>query len=201
MKEMEQKYFSNRTEFRKWLESNNQKSPGIWMIFYKKHTEISCIKYNEALEEAICYGWIDSIIKKIDEEKYVRKFTPRTDTGNWSEINKNLVNQLIAKGLMTKAGLEKIDSYKETGTISWIVEKADKKNSKQYNRKDIETPDFIIEELAKNEPALTNFKNLAPSHKKYYILWITSAARQETIQRRLKESIGLLKENKKLGLK
>ena len=97
---------------------------------------------------------------------------------------------------MTQAGLNKIDNYLKTGKVDWPVNKSGKKELKE-----IDIPDFIIEELAKNEPALINFNKLATTYKRHYILWITNARKEETIRSRLKESIGLLKENKKLGLK
>jgi len=78
------------------------------MIYYKKHTSTRCIEYKEALEEALCFGWIDSILKRIDDERYVRKFTPRTNIYNWSDVNKQIVLSLTEKGLMTEAGLRKI---------------------------------------------------------------------------------------------
>lgn len=164
------------------------------MVFYKKHTNTESIKYSEALEEALCFGWIDSIIKKIDDYSYARKITPRKDTKKWSELNKKIVARLIQKGKMTEAGLKKIGYSSENGV----------KDVKKPSRKDsgeIEIPDFIIRELAGNEPALINFNKLAPSHRKHYILWITNALKKETVQKRLKESIELLKQNKKLGLK
>ena len=96
MKELEYKNFKTREAFRKWLEKNHDSSPGIWIIFIKKLNGQS-IKYSQMLEEALCFGWIDSIVKKIDEEKYVRKFTPRINTKNWSDINKRIVNELISE--------------------------------------------------------------------------------------------------------
>lgn len=196
MKELENMYFRNKEEFRNWLKNNHDTSPGIWMIFYKKHINIDCIKYNEVLEEVLCFGWIDSLIKKIDDDKYARKITPRTDTQKWSELNKKKVIELIKEGKMTQAGLNKIDNYLKTGKVDWVINKSESRELKE-----IDIPDFIIEELAKNEPALINFNKLAPTYKRLYILWITNARKEETIQNRLKESIGLLKENKKLGLK
>jgi uncharacterized protein YdeI (YjbR/CyaY-like superfamily) len=196
MVELEYKHFRNREEFRNWLQKYHDASLGIWMVFYKKHLSIDCIKYSEALEEALCFGWIDSIIKKIDDDKYARKITPRTNTKKWSELNKKIVTELIEKGQMTHAGLKKIDSYLKTGKVDWVVKK-----SKDKVIKEIEIPSFIIEELAKNEPALINFNNLAPTYKRHYILWITNAKKEETVQNRLIESIEVLKENKKLGLK
>jgi uncharacterized protein YdeI (YjbR/CyaY-like superfamily) len=196
MKELEYIYFKNREELRNWLQKFHDTCSGIWVIFYKKHLKIECIKYQEVLEEALCFGWIDSIIKKIDEDKYVRKITPRVDTKNWSELNKKIVNELIKKGRMTQAGLRKIDCYLETGTVDW---KSKKPERKRIHNSDI--PDFIFEELARNEPALINFNNLAPTYKRHFIVWITYAKKAETVRARLKESIRLLKDNKKLGLK
>ncbi len=196
MKELEYKYFRNREEFRNWLQKYHDSNPGIWMIFYKKNKDTDCIKYNEALEEALCFGWIDSLIKKTDDDKYARKFTPRTDVNKWSELNKKKVNELIKNGKMTQAGLQKIASYLKTGTVDWGINKSNEKGTKE-----IAIPDFIIEELARNEPSLKNFNNLAPTYKSQYVLWITNARKEETIRNRLKESIVLLMKNQKLGLK
>lgn len=197
MSELEHKYFDSQKSFRDWLEKNHNSSLGIWMIFYKKHVNIDCIEYNEALEEALCFGWIDSIIKKVDDDQYLRKFTPRANISNWSDLNKKLVVSLINKNKMTEAGLRKIDVYLKTGKVDWDVEtlKSDKEKKEFY------IPDFILDEFANNEPALTNFNNLAQTYKRHYILWITAAKREEYIESRLKESIELLKENRKLGLK
>jgi len=197
MKKLEQIYFDSRESFRDWLEINHNKSLGIWMIFYKKRLNIKCIEYNEALEEALCFGWIDSIIKKVNDDQYVRKFTPRTNNSNWSDLNKKIVLSLIDKGKMTEDGLRKIDIYIKTGKVDWENESS----KKDKEKKGFQIPDFIINEFAKNEPALTNFNNLARTYKRQYVLWITNAKREETILRRLSESIELLKKNRKLGLK
>ncbi len=196
MRDFDRIYFKVREDFRKWLVNNHETSQGIWLIFYKKHTKRDNIAYNEAVEEAICFGWIDSIITRIDEEKYVRKFTPRTNTDNWSDTNKIRAAKMINNEKMTEAGLNKIGIYLKTGVVDW---KPDKRKEKGTYKSEI--PDFIIEEFSKNEPALTNFLNLAPIYKRHYILWITDAKRKETIFKRLNESIDLLKKNRKLGLK
>jgi uncharacterized protein YdeI (YjbR/CyaY-like superfamily) len=196
MKELDFVYFRNREEFRNWLQNNHLINPGIWMIFYKKSTGKGCIKYSEALEEALCFGWIDSIIKKIDDEKYARKITPRKDIKKWSELNKKIVNELIQKGKMTQAGLNKIDMYKSTGKVEWDVKKQNGKSKKEF-----EVPAFITKEMARNELALNNFNNLSPSYKRQYILWITNAKKVETVRKRIEEAIVLLKNNEKLGLK
>jgi len=195
MNELEQIYFKDRKALRDWLEKNHDKSPGIWMIYLKKHTDTECIEYSEALEEALCFGWIDSIIKKVDDERYVRKFTPRTNTTKWSDVNKKIVLSLLEKGKMTEAGLNKIDVYLKTGKVDW----GEKDLKKEKNA--LAVPDYMLRAFRENEPALTNFNNLAQTYRRHYILWITSARREETIQSRLKEAIGLLKENRKLGMK
>jgi uncharacterized protein YdeI (YjbR/CyaY-like superfamily) len=196
MKELDYIHFKKREEFRTWLQENHGKGSGFWLIFFKKDSGKECIKYREALEEALCFGWIDSIIKKIDKEKYCRKFTPRKDIRKWSEINKKIVIELIRNGKMTRAGLNKIKSYLKNGKVEWeIIIPKGKSN------KELDIPEFITKELAWNEPALKYFKKLSPSHKRQYILWITNAKKEETVQKRLKEAIGLLKNNEKLGLK
>jgi len=197
MKELENVYFDSRESFRSWLEKNHNESIGIWMIFYRKQKNNECIKYNEALEEALCFGWIDSIIKKVDDDRYVRKFTPRTNISNWSDINKKIVLSLIEEGKMTEAGLAKIDIYLKTGSVDW----ESKGPQENEEKKEFQLPDFIFKAFSDNEPALTNFNNLAQTYKRHYILWITTAKREETMLNRLQESIGLLKENRKLGLK
>jgi len=196
MKELEYIHFKNGNEFREWLQKYYNSIPGLWMVYYKKHTEKECIKYDEALEEALCFGWIDSLIKRLDDERYARKFTPRTNTKKWSEINKKKVIELIKTGRMTQAGLIKTENYSKSGEADNLIIKPEK-----FELREIVLPDFILKELAQNEPALTNFKNLPPTYKKHYVLWITNAKREETVQKRLYESICMLKENKKLGLK
>ena len=106
---MRQLYIPDRSRWRRWLSKNHDKEEnGIWLVFYKKKTNKSSLEYEQAVEEAICFGWIDSIIKKIDEAKYVRKFTPRKADSFWSQLNKKRVGRMIKQGLMTEAGLVKI---------------------------------------------------------------------------------------------
>ena len=196
MKELEYIHFKSRVELRKWLQRFYDTSQGMWMVYYKKHTEKECIKYDEALEEALCFGWIDSLIKKMDDERYARKFTPRINTKKWSEINKKKVIELVKTGRMTQAGLMKTEGYLKSGKADQVIPETEKKEQKE-----IDLPDFILKELAKNEPAQINFNNLSSTYKRHYLLWITTAKREETVQKRLQEAIVLLKENKKLGLK
>ena len=105
-------YAKSCAEWRHWLENNHQNLNEVWLIFYKEHTGKPSISYDDALDEALCYGWIDSIIQKIDEEKYARKFTVRRNIRKWSDSNKRRVERLIKESRMTQFGLEKIDDLK-----------------------------------------------------------------------------------------
>ena len=97
----------NRAEWRAWMAANHDKETEIWLVYYKKETGITSINYEASVEEALCYGWVDSIIKKLDETKYARKFTPRKDDSKWSPSNIRRVEKLIREGLMAKHGLQK----------------------------------------------------------------------------------------------
>jgi len=196
MKIQEQINFKNKASFRSWLEKNHNQSPGVCILFYKKHVNIEGIKYSEALEEALCFGWIDSLVKRLDDEQYVRKFTPRKDTSKWSEVNKKKVTALMKEGRMTEAGLKRIDIYLKTERVDW-----ENKTTQERDTGEFDIPEFIMETFAQNEPALTHFNQLAQSYKKHYLDWITKAKREKTIRKRLMESVALLKENKKLGMK
>jgi len=188
---MKQVYAANRAEWREWLANNHRKESGIWLVFYKKHTGRPSLEYNAAVEEALCFGWIDSIIKRLDEDRYVRKFTPRKANSRWSELNKKRVKELISKGLMTKFGLKKISLSKESG----LWEKHDRPQIP------FEIPKELKKALLKNRKANEFFSVLAPTYQKQFIGWIAVAKRQETKDRRVKESITLLEQSKKLGLR
>ncbi|MFQ5633390.1 MAG: YdeI family protein, partial [bacterium] len=112
---MKQLYFKTSLEWRKWLHDNHDKETAIWLIFYKQNTGKPTMEYEAAVEEALCYGWIDSIIKKIDEAKFARKFTPRKDDSKWSESNKKRVALLIEQKRMAAIGLAKIEAAKKNG--------------------------------------------------------------------------------------
>lgn len=189
---MKHKYVKNRDEWRDWLSKNHEKENELWLLFYKKETGQTSIPYAEAVEEALCFGWIDSIIKKIDDTKYVRKFTPRNVDSYWSKLNKKRAEKMIEQGKMTEVGLAKIEKAKESGL--W-----DKEQPKPEISFDL--PVEFEAALKKNVMARTHFEKLAPSHRKQYILWIKTAKRQETKQKRVRESIKLLTKGEKLGLK
>ena len=188
---MKQLYVTNRDEWREWLSENHAAEAGIWLIFYKKKASRPTIAYEAAVEEAICFGWIDSIIKKIDAVRYARKFTPRLDKSKWSLLNKKRADKMIKQGRMMEVGLAKIKAAKKTGL--W--------DKDLRPRISLDIPPEFAKALARNKKAKGNFDKLAPSYRKHYIGWIVIAKRPETKKRRIDESIALLEKGKKLGLK
>src|SRR4030042_3901104 len=109
------KHFKNRGEFRKWLEKNHAKKTELWILFYKVRTNKKSVRYAEAVEEALCFGWIDGILKRIDDEKHAQRFTPRNPKSIWSKVNKERAKRMINEGKMTNAGLIKIKDAKKSG--------------------------------------------------------------------------------------
>ncbi|KPK12332.1 MAG: hypothetical protein AMJ68_02250 [Acidithiobacillales bacterium SG8_45] len=183
------KLFKNRHEWREWLEKNHDKESEVWLVFYKVKVNKESVKYDEAVEEAICFGWIDSIVKRIDDEKHMQKYTPRKANSNWSSKNKKRVEKLIKKGLMTEFGLKTIEIAKQNG--SW-----NKLDSVDIR---LETPKELTDAFTKNSKAKKAFENLAPSRKKQFLWWIESAKRDETKNKRIKETLRLLIEDKSPG--
>ncbi|MGB7118013.1 MAG: YdeI/OmpD-associated family protein [Anaerolineales bacterium] len=182
--------FNDRDEWRAWLEEQHQTESEVWLIYYKKHTDKQSIRYECAVEEALCFGWIDSKVKRIDEEKYMQRYTPRKELSNWSESNKKRVRKLIANGLMTQAGLEVVEIAKRNG--SW--------NRLDDIDKELVIPGDLEAALAQNPKAEENFSGFAPSHKKQYLWWLKSAKRAETRERRIREIVKRAEENIKPGI-
>ena len=188
---MKEVFIKNRKEWREWLSENHDKGTDVWLVFYKKGINRPTLKYEDSVEEALCFGWIDSIIKKIDEEKYARKFTPRNPDSRWSELNKKRAEKMIQEGQMTPFGLDKIKAARKNGL--W-----DKTERPQLS---FEMPSEFAEALSNNPKAKENFEKLSPSYQKQYLGWIEVAKRPETKKKRIRESISLLNEGEKLGLK
>ena len=178
----------SRENWRAWLAKNHESEREVWVVFPKKHTGEKCMSYEDSAEEALCHGWIDSIIKRIDDKTYARKFTPRTNTENWSEVNKRRVAKMIREGRMTDIGLAKIG-----------YANPEREPAKSKTRV-LEVPLFMEKALRTKKEAWTNFNALPPSHRRNYILWITDAKREETRDKRLREAIQRLIKNEKLGL-
>ena len=189
--ELKQVYVKTRDEWRDWLTQNHDEGAGIWLVFYKKHTGKPTLEYDAAVEEALCFGWIDSIIKKLDEERYVRKFTPRKPESRWSASNQKRIEKLITQGRMHESGMLSVQKAKESG----LWEKTDRPMIS------FEIPEEFGSALATNEKAKVFFDQLAPTYQKQFIGWVSIAKRQETRDRRVRESIALLEQGQKLGLK
>lgn len=117
-------YAKTRAVWRKWLKQNSQSEKSIWLILYHKKSKVQCININEATEEALCFGWIDSLAKKRDDESYYLTFTPRNPKSKWSKPNRERAERLIENGLMTEHGQRLIDIAKSTG--KWEVTEAEK---------------------------------------------------------------------------
>ncbi len=178
-------YCATREEWRAWLEENHDKCKDIWLIYYKKGSGKPRVPYDAAVEEALCFGWIDSTAKPIDEEKYAQRYTPRKPNSGWSELNMRRMEQLIKDGRMTKAGLAK---FKDPA--------AHRSTTRDL---DYVTPPGFMEALEKDPKALAYFKKLPPSQTKLYFRWINGAKREETKQKRITESVELLALGKKLS--
>lgn len=184
-------YVKDHKQWRKWLEKNHATSKGIWLIYYKKDSGKPRIPYDDAVEEAICYGWIDSTLKSIDDEKFAQKFTPRTNCENWSALNCERVHKLKAAGLLTPAGLAKIPER--------VLNTAPPE--KRPARPEPPMPPVLEKALAANPKAKAFFESLAPSYRRPYCWWIGSAKKEETVQKRLAEAMRLLEAGQKLPMK
>ena len=191
MEMAEELYVSNRNDWRAWLSGNHDAKKEVWLIYYKKHTGRPSIPYEDSVEEALCFGWVDSIIRKIDDERCSRKFTPRTSRSRWSETNKRRVEKMIRKGKMTEAGLARVAEAKNTG--QWFKTPS--------FRKERVVPSYLKDALATNRKASDNFDKLANGYKRQFVGWIGSAKKEETRRKRIAEAMKLLEHNQKLGMK
>ncbi len=188
---MKKLYFKNSQEWRNWLQRNHDKESEVWLVYFKKETGEPCIDYESSVEEALCYGWIDSLIKNLDETKYARKFNPRKDGSTWSELNKRRVQRLIKAKRMTEIGLAKIETAKRNG----MWDRGDRPSIS------FEMPEEFEQALQQNRKGREFFEQLAPSYQRQYIAWIAVAKRPETRQKRINEAIGLLAKGEKLGIR
>jgi len=188
---MDELTFETREDFRSWLEQNHQSSEGIWLVYYKKHTKIQSIYYNEAVEEALCYGWIDSKVKTIDDLRYKQIFSPRNPKSVWSKVNKERVSKMMNAGKMMPAGLKLVEEGKKSG--QW--DKAYGGRSKPPL-----IPDELKIALQKEPQAWENFNKLAPSYRANYLYWVIRAKRLETKDKRIKIVVERAMKNLKPGM-
>jgi uncharacterized protein YdeI (YjbR/CyaY-like superfamily) len=178
-------YLTNRDDWRAWLKKNFDKKKEIWLIYYKKHTKIPTIPYDEAVEEAICFGWIDSTVRRIDDEKHMQKYTPRNLKSIWSPYNVIRAKKMIKQGKMTKIGLEKFKYAKNNDKFV------------SYKKETLVIPKDFMDALKKETPADKNFINFAHSYKLAYVEWINNAKKLPTRQRRIIKAARNIKENRK----
>jgi uncharacterized protein YdeI (YjbR/CyaY-like superfamily) len=176
-------------QWRDWLAKHHGSASEIWLVFHKRHTGVASIDYKDALDEALCFGWVDSLIKRLDDRRYARKFTPRRADSQWSAVNCKRYAELKADGRLKPAGLIRAPTDRTDGARPARFELPAR------------LPRYIRTALGKQPAALRCFEALAPSHRRQYLAWIESAKREETKQRRLAEAIRLLAAGKPLGLK
>jgi len=184
------KHFKTRSEFRKWLKKNHVKQTELWILFYKVHTNKKCVRYAEAVEEALCFGWIDGIVKRIDDEKHAQRYTPRKTRSIWSNVNKERAKRMIAEGKMTDAGMDKIKEAKKSG---WWQ----KAYSIQVNHK--MSPE-MKKVLMSDKEAWRNFQNFSRGGQNTYIFWVNYAKREETKRKRMQIVLERAKKNMPPGL-
>jgi uncharacterized protein YdeI (YjbR/CyaY-like superfamily) len=182
----EHHYFKNAQEWREWLHENHSTSLGICLIFYKVGSEFESMRWEEAVQVAICYGWIDSTVKKMDEERRKQFFTPRKNKSVWSKLNKSYIDKLLQENLIHESGLKKIEIAKQNG--SWNALDA---------VEDLIIPNDLQSAFEKNEIAFENYKKFSPSYRKSYLYWLNQAKREETRNNRIAEIISFCNQNKK----
>jgi uncharacterized protein YdeI (YjbR/CyaY-like superfamily) len=176
-------------QWRDWLDEHHAAEPEIWLVFYKRDTGVASIEYSDALDEALCFGWVDSLVKRLDERRYARKFTPRRADSRWSDANRKRYAELKAGGRLRPAGIKRPPTDRGYGP--------------RPPRLPLPStlPPYIQAAFRDHPAARRHFEALAPSHRRRYVAWIESAKREETKLRRLQEAIRLLAGGKMLGLK
>lgn len=175
--------------WRDWLDEHHASESEVWIVFQKKPTGVASIKYEDALDEALCFGWVDSLVKRLDDQRYARKFTPRRPDSRWSTKNGKRYAELKADGRLKPAGIERPATDRGYGPRPARLPLPSK------------LPAYIRAALSKHPAALRHFKALSPSQRRLYLAWIESAKKEETKLRRLKEAVRLLGAGKVLGLK
>lgn len=170
----DQVYAPDRESWRAWLDANSEKRPSVWLVSYKKATGKPAVPYEEAVEEALCFGWVDSKVQSMDEERYRRYYSRRKPTSNWNGANKARVAKLIKQGKMTEAGLRAIELANENGAWEFLD--------------DVEAlvvPDDLADELAAHRGARLAYEGFSNSAKQGILLWVKQAKRAETRAKRI----------------
>ncbi len=181
----------NRAQWRNWLEKNHAKETEVWLVFLKQHTKKPNVSYNDAVEEALCFGWIDGVKRSIDEDHYMHRFTPRKSGSKWSKINKQRAQRMLEADQLAPAGKKSIELAKNNGRWTEPVSaRTSFSKSPELNAR-----------LKHHKQAGTFFASLAPSYQPQSIAWIETATRPETKKHRLDQAIELLERGDKLGMR
>ena len=179
-------YAKDRATWRNWLETHHDVEKNVWLIIYHKDTGYPSVYYQEAVEEALCFGWIDSKPNRRNDKSYYQFFAKRNPKSNWSKVNKQKVSYLLEAGLMTAAGLQIIEIAKQNGTWTALDE---------VDNRII--PDDLQMALNENEEALKNFMAFPPSSHKIILEWINNAKQPSTRNKRIEETVRLAAQNVK----
>jgi uncharacterized protein YdeI (YjbR/CyaY-like superfamily) len=174
-----------RQEWRNWLSKQHDSESEIWLVFPKRHTGVTSLSYEDAVEEALCFGWVDSLIRRLDDDRFARKFTPRKADSKWSTINRRRYAGLASRGLLAEPGLKRAPTGRSGDAPRPSLSKI---------------PSYITKALKTDPRAAAFFESLAPSYKRAYIAWIDSAKKEETKQKRVAEALTLLAAGRKPGL-
>ena len=183
-------YVSNRKAWRAWLAAHHATEKEIWLLYYKKQSKKPRIPYNDAVEEALCYGWIDSNLKPVDDEKYAQRFTPRMSKAKWSAMNIERLRRLIRQKKVTKAGLEAASVALET-----------LRERQKGTRSRVVIPTDILKALKRNPATWRNFSRFPASYRRIRVGWIDGSRRRPKVfEQRLKYFLKMTAENKLFGM-
>jgi len=181
----------DRESWRRWLDRNHDRARGVWLVYYKPHTRRPTVAYGESVEEALCFGWVDNLIRKLDDNRYARRFMPRKPNSNWSAPNRRRVAQLIRSGRMTEHGLALVNAARRSGR--W--------QDHQPPEVSQEMPRELAEALQADSRARAFFEAITPSQRARFVTWINLAKRADTRARRVNESVRLLGAGQHLGMR
>ena len=174
-----------REEWRRWLGKHLASSPGIWLVRPKQHAGVQSMPYEDVVLEALCFGWVDSLIKRLDENRYAIKVTPRQPTSKWSDLNRKRWEELRAAGLLAAPGLAAAPAANRYASKPKVPE----------------LPAYIRTAFKSNSKGWRFFQALSARNRRDFVVWIHTAKRPETRERRIRQSIEMLSAGKKLGLK
>jgi uncharacterized protein YdeI (YjbR/CyaY-like superfamily) len=183
-------HVSSSREWRKWLQQNNSNQTEIWLEIRKKGSTVSGISYDDALNEALCFGWIDGKMKSMNKDMYVLRFSPRRKNSIWSMANRQRAESLVAAGRMRKSGLAAIEQARANGRWS----------SAYSSKVKPDTPSDLEQRLSQNPQAWRNFQDMAISYQTMYIQWILDAKRPQTRSRRIAEVVRRAQQNIRPGI-